>query len=242
MPVPKKRKRTGPSKKRIPFKPKPPSNPERWSVTLNGAYFRFLKDEPDFQTMVKIGRAVNALGYAMQTVHDSMGDTSNIGRRQYHRGIFVLAGYLHQSIKIVHGIKERYLLMAAFQPLRAILYDGKYKKTRDYSRKIRNFTAFHLDEYGDEDRTAKMLSLLKPSSYRLMGGDDPTFGTFYFDFADFLDFGFIVEEFFPGSESPDAINDIVKTIISGSIEFLEAAHDFQIALSNRMELKEYIYR
>lgn len=242
MPTSKKRKRAGKVVQKQPFKLPENITPDAWLAKLNGAHFIYLRDEPDFRTMVKIGRAMNAIGFASQTISESMSVKTNLGRRQYCRGYFVLAGYLHQAIKITNGIKERYLTLPAFEPLRKIALDPEYKKARDYARRIRNFTAFHLDEFDEDDRTGQMLSTLKPTTYLLMGGDDNTFGSFYFHFSDHLDIAYLVEEFADGREWEETVNDLYMTILRVSFEFLQAAHDFQIALSNRMELKEYIYR
>ncbi len=242
MPVSKKRKRPGQLKKREAFKPPPPTNPERWNIVLNGAHFNYLKDDPDFRSMIKLGRAINAIGFASQAIGDYLNDTSFRGRRQYHRGLFVLAGYLHEGIMITRSIKDRYIELEAFKPLRDIALGYQHKKPRYYARMIRNFTAFHLDELEQVNRTEKMLSVLKPGSYTLMGGDDTSFGTFHFEFADFLDFGYIVEEIAANSSFDDTIDNIVTMILNVSFEFYKAAHDFQIALGKRMELKEYVYK
>jgi hypothetical protein len=55
---------------------------KRWSLKIMPSQLIFLKDDPDFLTMVKFGRAINALSFASTVVASSMKDNSNVGRRQ----------------------------------------------------------------------------------------------------------------------------------------------------------------
>lgn len=202
----------------------------------------YLRDDPDFLTMVKFGRAINALSFAGTVVATWMQDDSNVGRRQYRRGLFVLAGYLHQTINIIRGVGDRHITMDAFVPLRTIAHDPKYKKVRNYVKTIRNITAFHLDEFDEHENTKRSMSQLETTMHVLMGADSDLIGSFYFEFADYLDFA-LVGTTFQGERTPRAtMDDITNSIVETSWEMLKAAHGFQHALAKKMELEEYIYR
>ena len=242
MPRSRKRKILGKAVKRQTVQLPVRDTSKQWSLKIKPAQLIYLKDDPDFLTMVKFGRAINALSFASTVVAGWMKDDSNVGRRQYRRGLFVLAGYLHQTINIIRGVGDRHITMDAFVPLRTIAHDPKYKKVRTYAQTIRNVTAFHLDEFDEHENTKTSLSKLDLSMHVLMGADDDNIASFYFEFADYLDFA-LVGTTFQGERTPrETMDDITNSIIDTSWELLQAAHAFQIALAKKMELEEYIYR
>ncbi len=244
MPVSKKRKLRGKKVVRQAVQMPVRDLSKQWNIKIKASQLIYLKDDPDFLTMVKFGRAINALSFAMTVAASSMQDESHIGRRQYRRGLFVLAGYLHQTIMLIRGIGagDRHITMDAFVPLRTIAHDPKYNKVRTYCKTIRNYTAFHLDEFDEHANTQTSLSKLDLGMHVLMGGDDDNFLTFYFEFADYLDFA-LVGTTFQGERTPkETIDDIVTSILELSGELLQALFGFQLALSKKMELEEYVYR
>jgi hypothetical protein len=242
MPRSRKRKILGKAVKRQAVELPVRDTSKRWSLKIKPSQLIYLKDDPDFLTMVKFGRAINALSFASTVVANSMQDDSNVGRRQYRRGLFVLAGYLHQTLEIIRGVGERHITMDAFVPLRTIAHDPKYNKVRGYAKTIRNVTAFHLDEFDEHENTKTSLSKLDPTMYVLMGADNDNLASFYFEFADYLDFA-LVGTTFQGTRTPkETMDDITLSIVDTSFEMLEAAHGFLLALAKKMELEEYIYR
>ncbi|MEQ1924249.1 MAG: hypothetical protein ABL952_17245, partial [Pyrinomonadaceae bacterium] len=126
MPVSKKRKLRGKTVKRqaVPLPVRETS--KRWSWKIKPSQLLYLREDPDFLTMVKFGRAMNALAFASTLLVHWAKDHSNVGRRQNRRGLFVLAGYLHQTIMLVRGVGDRHITMDAFVPLRNIAHDPKY--------------------------------------------------------------------------------------------------------------------
>ena len=162
-------------------------------------------------------------------------------RSVYEIGLFVLAGYLHQTINLVRNVSDRHNTMESFVPLRNIAHGPDYKKARGYFKTIRNYTAFHLDEGDDHEHTRESISKLDPTMHVLMGGDDDTPGTFYFEFADYLDFA-LVGKTFQGERTPrETMDDITKTIMETAFATLNAAFAFQVSLAKKMDLHEYIY-
>ncbi|HMO81054.1 MAG TPA: hypothetical protein PKD24_09700 [Pyrinomonadaceae bacterium] len=242
MAVSRKRKRAGKVVKRAVVELPKRDLSKQWSLKIKASQFIYLKDDPDFLAMVKFGRAINALSFASTVVASWNDDHSNVGKRQYRRGLFVLAGYLHQTINIIRGVEDRHITMDAFVPLRAIAHDPKYAKVRKYAKTIRNYTAFHLDEFDEHENTKRSLSSLDPSMHVLMGADNNLIGTFYFEFADYLDYA-LVGSLFQGERTPEeTAADITSSIVDTSFELLEALHAFQLALAKKMELEEYVYR
>jgi hypothetical protein len=145
--------------------------------------------------MIKIGRMLNAVVFALTIFASFREMKSKVGLRQRRRGLFVLAGYVHESISIIKNVEERHVTMESFVPLRDIAYNQKYRKARDYARTIRNVTAFHLDESTKFENTKVSLEDLELGAYVLMGGDTPNPATLYFELADYLDFALIGKTF-----------------------------------------------
>ena len=241
MPVSKKRKRAGKPVQRRVYEPYKPDFTKRWKLKIKPEQFIYLRDDPDFLMLIKFGRAINAISFALSNVATHATLETNVSRRQYRRGLFVLAGYLHQTINLVRNVGDRHNTMESFVPLRTIAHGHEYKKARGYFQTIRNYTAFHLDEGDDHEHTRESISKLDPTMYVLMGGDDNTAGTFYFEFADYLDFT-LVGSTFQGERTPrETMDDITKTIMDTALATLNGAFAFQVSLAKKMDLHEYIY-
>jgi hypothetical protein len=237
MPVSKRRKNS--KGKRRTITPLVPVKTERWNVKLNGSRLLNIRNDPDFLTIIKIGRVMNAVAYGVTDIGSYNVNTA-LCTRQYRRALFVLGGYLHQSITLVSAIKGRYLTEPGFEPLRLIALDSEHKKARDYVRKIRNFTAFHSDEY--DETTRQTLSRLKPMTYPFMSGDDDTAGTFYFEFSDYIDLAFLVDTFANGRSFEETSEDILVSIMDLAYKFLTACHEFLHALCTKIKITEHVYK
>jgi len=237
MPVSKKRKKAITTQRRV---LQAPAKSERWAVTLNGSRLMYIRNDPDFLTIIKVGRVMNAISYAMTDVasYEPLGTV--LGTRQYRRAMFVLGGYLHEGIKLIQSIKGRYLTEPSFEPLRALALGSEDKKTRDYLKKVRNVAAFHLDEF--DEITRHMLKDLKPKTYPFTAGDNKTEGTFYFEFSDYIDLAFLVETFADGRSWEETSKDMIKSITNIAYRFLMACHDFLIFLCKKIGIAEHVYR
>lgn len=140
MPVSKRRK--GAAKQRKPaIAPTAPKS-TGWRIRLNPSQLVFIKDNPDFRTMIKIGRTMNAIMFASTIVIQNMECKTFTEGRQYFRSYLILGGYLHEAIKVVLAVKGSYLGDPHFEPLRVLALDAKHKKVRPYLKKVRNFAAF----------------------------------------------------------------------------------------------------
>ena len=241
MPTSKKRKRAGKVVKRQPVVTMPDLS-KSWTLKIKASQMHYLKTDPDFLMMVKMGRMLNALLFAMTSVAQFIKNDSYLATRQYRRGLFILAGYLHESIMVLKATEQRHLIMDSFVPLRKIVFNPEYKKTREYLRVIRNVAGFHLADSAEHDNTKNALSDIDLSAYVLMGADDDKdFVSYYFEFTDILDMA-AISGHFPDERDPrDVAHEIHDTVHKVAQEFITAATHFQVALCKKMELGEYVY-
>lgn len=240
MPVSKKRKRAGKVVTRQAVVTAPDVS-KSLNLKIKPSQMIYLKNDPDFLMMVKMGRILNAILYAVTSIAPFMENPTHISRRQYRRGLFVLAGYLHESINILRTVEDRHITMESFIPLRNIAHGVEYKKAREYLREIRNVAGFHLADSGGYENTKQAISELKLSSYELMGGDDNDFSTYYFELSDILDIS-VISKKFEDERDPELISEeIHQTVNRVAWEFIKAATHFQVALARKMDLHEYVY-
>lgn len=207
-------------------------------MKLHGSRLMYLRDDPDFMTMVKIGRVINALSFCLENIVKNRDQKTACESSSYRRAHFLLGGYVHQGITLIDRIKGRYLGVPEFEPLRVLVVEAEHRKIRKYAKKVRNYTAFHLDEY--DETTRRTLAHLKPETYTMMSGDDRSTGYHYFEFADFLDMAFLFDEFSNGREWKETTEDIVHGIMHYAIEFLGACHTFNHMLWDK-KVKEHAY-
>jgi hypothetical protein len=237
MPVSKRRKSS--TKKRTPATVTPEPKSTRWTVKLNPSRLAFIKNNPDFLTLIKIGRALNAVSFGATGIMECNKLRSFVELRQYRRSYLILGGYLHESIKLVDSLKGRYLGDPDFEPLRLLVLDAEHKKARFYVKKVRNVAAFHLDEI--DENTRRSLATVKPTTVNLACGDDPTLISTYWEFSDYLDGVFLVSELGDGRSAEATLTDLYETILNFSLKFMDAANQFTHALVKKLDLKEYLY-
>lgn len=241
MPTSKKRKRAGKAVKRQPVV-MPPDFSKSWNLKLKPSQMIYLRDDPDFLMLVKMGRILNALLYALTSLAPYQMHQLHFAKRQYRRGLFVLAGYLHESINIIRNVEDRHVTMESFVPLRKIAHGHEYKQAREYLREVRNVAGFHLADSAGFENTKLAMSELKPSAYELMGADDDEeFTSFYFEFSDILDISVVSRKFKDERDADVIIEEIHQTITKVAWEFITAATHFQVSLSRKMDLGEYVY-
>jgi len=212
---------------------------KRWARKLHSSHLMQLRNDPDFLTMIKIGRVMNALNFCITTIVSCKDYENLTQRRQAKRAYFLLGGYVHQAIALVDSIKGKYLGNEAFEPLRFLVLDYKYQNIRKFAKKMRNYTAFHLDEY--DETTRKTLAKLKPTTYTLMCGEDEMLGSHYFAFSDFLDLTFLGNAFWEGQDDVHEIaNGAISELCTYSSEFLMACNEFQQMLWHT-KVQEHVY-
>lgn len=241
MPVPRKRKRHGKVVRRQPVTFAGPDLSDQWTMRIKPSQMIHLRDDPDFLMIVKMGRIINAVLYAQTTIIQFGVEDRYLNRRQYRRGLFVLAGYLHEAINILRHVEDRHVTMESFIPLRKIVHGVEYKQTREYLREIRNVAGFHLADSVDIENTKLALSELELTSHVLMGADDKENLTYYFELSDMLDIAIIGRKFKADRDIDEVHEEIHQAVLNTSHEFATAAVAFQVSLARKMDLAEYIY-
>ena len=98
--------------------PRAPVDNRSWEFKLHSSHVIQLRNDPDFVTMIKVGRAMNALWFGLTTLVISDPRRNNTETRLNLRAFQVLGGYLHEAIEVVDRLKGRYLGLEAFEPLR----------------------------------------------------------------------------------------------------------------------------
>ncbi len=214
---------------------------KRWARKLHSSRLMYLRNDPDFVAMIKIGRVMNALGYCitnMVTFRDWQ--TNRTHERQQRRTWVMLGGFLHEAIEVVNSIKGRYLGNADFEPLRALVLDYEHEKTRKKAKKVRNWMAFHLD--GNDETTRATISKLKPETFTLWCGENQQNGSYYFELADILDLTYLGEVFPAEDDGYTPMDSGEKVLIDlndYALAFLTACHTFELMLWEK--IREHTY-
>ena len=201
---------------------------KRWARKLHSSRLMYLRNDPDFLTMVKIGRAMNSITYCITsiTTFDQF-ETDRTHMRQFRRSQIMLGGFIHEAVELVNSIRARYLGNPDFEPLRALVLDYQYEKTRKQAKKVRNSLAFHLDNYDETTRVT--ISRMKPATYTLWSGENQQNGNHYFEFADFLDMSYL-GDVFPdkdGCEPDEAGRRVLGNLLHFAVELLNACKKFE---------------
>lgn len=67
-----------------------------WARKLHSSRLMYLRNDPDFLTMIKIGRVMNALGYCVTNIMTfDKWMTNKTHERQLRRSWMMLGGFLH---------------------------------------------------------------------------------------------------------------------------------------------------
>lgn len=155
-------------------------------------WIRELRTNPDFCNAIKVGRALNALLFAMDVSRGPF-DRLPSGTRNGHRAVLVLAGYVYETLILLKSLDE-YTTESFFTKADVLLKDRRRWKVAE---KLRNRSGFHLDH--DDEVTTKTLETLKEGNYDLYSAQDlmagMTLGEYYFNLADDIDVQYFNSEF-----------------------------------------------
>jgi hypothetical protein len=240
--MPKSKKRTISKQKRRRRVVNPLHAPKTpiWKTQLNGSRLQFLKKDPDFLAMIKMGRVVNTTLFAIQCMIEHMAESTPMETRQSRRAFFVLGGYLHEGLALSKSLQGRYLGLPEYEQLRRLVHDRKHHKAREYIKAVRNFAAFHLDQY--DTTTRQTLTEMQLAWYDLMSGDAENKLNIYFEFSDIVDMEFLVRKFENGQTRQEAAKDIHTTVMNFAEEFTLASNSFLQFLIKRSKIAEHIKR
>lgn len=188
--------------------------------------------------LVKMGRVVNAVAFAIELISGAGEGKNPVSRRQFHRAVFVAGGYVHEAIKVIESMRLRYSNEAAFKPLYELAFDDKFKEERKVLLAIRNSAGFHLDSH--DATTKKMISQLPLQRYDLASGESDQVGHFYFDFADIVDINYLISALKLEGEDDDAsFRRIYLTVSDFMGRFLKLGHEFLVAMADKIGLADH---
>ena len=235
MPVSKQRKKKGTKKRKFGDLNETKLPIQR--IRIRKHRFREIRNNPDFLALIKIGRAVNAVTSGFQFISDYINDDSPIGRRQYNRAFFTTSGFMYEGIVVATSIRSKYSSKSFFDGFSSLISD-KYKAHRKVLQEIRNSVAFHLDSNDKSTKTA--LANLNLSRYDLMSGSSERMMDFYFDFADTIDFNYLIDKFKNNRPETEVLEEIIKFITELMTAFVKAGHEFLAGLAEEMNFSEYV--
>jgi hypothetical protein len=143
-----------------------------------------VKDDPDFHNLIKVGDAINNLVCEFYNLRMYRAQSNEIETRQFRHAGFNLGGYVHETILLIDRIKVSYLGNPAFEPLRVLVVEPRYRRVQKFVRHVRNSLAFHMDSLADF--TSATVMSLKPGNYKMFGWDGISKAHFYFEFSDYI--------------------------------------------------------
>ena len=147
------------------------------------------------------------------------------------------SGFLYEGIELATSIRLKYLSETFFKGFNEIISE-KYKVHRKILKEIRNSVAFHLDS--DDKSTKLALKNLNLSRYDLMSGISDRMADFYFDFADTVDFNYLIDIFKGNRNETEVFTEIIKFVTELMIAFISAGHEFLNGLAKKMKFDEYV--
>ncbi len=207
-------------------------------IKLRGPKFDALRKNPDFIALVKMGRVVNAISFGIQCISDYMDQTSPVAERQRNRAVLVTGGYLHEGLSLVGSMRVKYITEPFFAKLNALVDSEEYKKKRKILKELRNSVGFHLDS--DDKTTRKTIASMGLKRWPLASGESARMLDFYFDFADAVDFNFLIDTYNAGESEETTFLEIVRSVSDMFPPFQQAGHEFIIGLSEKLQIWEYI--
>lgn len=177
--------------------------------------FAELRNNPDFVTLIQIGRIINALAFCLELLQNIRGDKRAIDRRYNNRTFFIIASYLHEALAVLYGLRSRYAKEESFSEINKILYPADPKQEK-ILKLVRN-TGFHLD--GESKATQDALSKLNFPHYDIFSGDTPALISFHCDISDAIDFNYLIDSFITGGQTE---SEVQKEISAAVIEAMQA--------------------
>ena len=214
---------------------------------ITNRQYKSLRNTPEFLALVKAGRALNSITFAMRILEESKAGRSHIEQRQARKAITILAGFLHEGRLLVKNLHTEFNGKSYITGF-TLLLGPKFKTERELLRAIRNSVSFHLDH---EDKSTKEVL----DTIESLGDNDDDSIEFYessslqtldfsFAFSDLLDFNYMIiksAEHFGFSTLADveerenkSIAKFHETISSFSNALVKALDEFLDGLINEL--------
>lgn len=193
-PVPRKRKSTASAKSK---RRKNTAGPLKivggTKVRINKKRLGELRNDADFSAIIRLGRALNALAFAMDLIHQSF-ESNPRGERNKFRSALTLAGYTFESLQLLRSLEKTYKGEPFFSKAQDLLDNKSRWKAAE---KLRNRSGFHLDH--DDEITTEMLSVLPEKDHDFLSAQDlpkgMTVAEYHFNLADEIDSEYFAKEF-----------------------------------------------
>ena len=205
---------------------------------MHSSHFMFLKNDPDFHTFAKLGRAINCLTCELVNVETYKPQRTVVQTRQFRHSGVALGGYMHETVQLVDRLKGRYLGHPAFEPLRVLVVEAEHRSFRHFLSTVRNCLAFHLDQ--TDEVTTRTATGMKPGNHTVMCGDGTSNADYYFEFADYIDMAFLMDENPLEHSLKETADAVVNMLASRAVDLLTAVHTFQNHLW-KTTAKEHVY-
>ena len=162
---------------------------------ITNQQYKTLRSNPQFVALIKAGRALTSVTFAMRLLDESKEGTSHLDQRQARKSITILAGFCHEGRLLVEKLRSEFSGKSYISGFTRLL-GSEFDIERELLKKIRNTVSFHLDH---EDRTVgEVLNAIES-----LGANDTDEVEFYessreatrdfsFAFGDLLDFNFMI--------------------------------------------------
>lgn len=222
MAVSKQRKKTK-TGYRKPKPPKPDFTYHGNNLHVSRKKYQELKDNPDFVTLVRLGRVANALSFSANILNNvDVSDKSPTSKRNYVRSLLVTAGYLHESLAVFSSLQLKYNSFDFFSRINAVL-NPSVAARKKLLKLIRDGGAFHLDS--DDKITSKTLPKMDAEGFQIFSGTSHAAFDFYFDFSDVVDLNYYIWNMSSEKTADENQEEIFNAIIELTKDSLEAAHE-----------------
>jgi hypothetical protein len=199
---------------------------ERWTVTVPKEKFDKLKSDPEFCSMLALGRAVNALHFVHTPLLKDDDGSPRASRDRYNSLLFTCALFAEATL-LVEKIEKKYFKgHSAFQRVLDVICGTEAKTLRKKLFTLRNTLVFHFDADQVQDQV-KTLELQNPILVTGLGTEKLNT---HHELADLVALRSFFGQDFPGNlpKIRPALQSVSKLVVA----FLVAAEDFMVAIFN----------
>jgi hypothetical protein len=199
---------------------------ERWTVTVQKEKFDKLKSDPEFCSMLALGRAVNALHFVHTPLLKDDDGSPRAARDRYNSLLFTCALFAEATL-LVENIEKNYFKgHPAFQKILDVICSTEAKTLRKKLFTLRNTLVFHFDADQVQDQVGT-LELRNPILVTSLGTEKLNT---HHELADLVALRSFFGRDFPGNLAKirPALQSVSKLVVA----FLVAAEDFMVVIFN----------
>ena len=183
-----------------------------------------LRDDGDFVALIRVGRAMSALSYAVFSLLNPPSEEDELLTRHRYRTLLVVAGYITATLEVAESLRLSHGKSSFFDGFNEIFSDD-YTRARNIVRKVRHNVGFHLD--AEKNLTKTIIADLKLSHYDFVSGNPDVHGSLCFPLADIIDVNYLAIDLkIRGSKDDDVLKEIFETIVSFNGVVYAAADKF----------------